>query len=100
MCSFMIDLMSYPSMIRNVMVGGHIHHGKTSLLDMLVFETHQLTWDADKQASHLDRITPSRVARRADLRTDPIHRYACPVPFPRDLRQIRPHVTRPAQLKG
>ncbi|GFZ45303.1 114 kDa U5 small nuclear ribonucleoprotein component homolog [Saitozyma sp. JCM 24511] len=49
--SFMIDLMSYPSMIRNVMVGGHIHHGKTSLLDMLVFETHQLTWDADKQAS-------------------------------------------------
>jgi U5 small nuclear ribonucleoprotein component len=44
------------------MVGGHIHHGKTSLLDMLVFETHQLTWDADKQASHLDRIPPSRRA--------------------------------------
>lgn len=47
----MIDLMDYPSMIRNVMVAGHIHHGKTSLLDMLVFETHKMIWDADQQAS-------------------------------------------------
>lgn len=47
----MIDLMDHPSMIRNVMVAGHIHHGKTSLLDMLVFETHKMTWDADQQAS-------------------------------------------------
>jgi len=30
------------------MVGGAIHHGKTSLLDMLVLETHQVAWDADK----------------------------------------------------
>ncbi|UOH80949.1 hypothetical protein LQV05_003610 [Cryptococcus neoformans] len=29
--NFMIDLMDHPSMIRNVMVAGHIHHGKTSL---------------------------------------------------------------------
>lgn len=50
-CSFMIDLMDHPSMIRNVMVGGHIHHGKTSLVDMLVFETHQLTFDADAPVS-------------------------------------------------
>lgn len=49
----MIDLMAYPSMIRNVMVGGHIHHGKTSLLDMLVFETHQLTYDADQAVSYV-----------------------------------------------
>lgn len=47
----MTDLMDHPSMIRNVMVGGHIHHGKTSLLDMLVFETHQLTFDADQPVS-------------------------------------------------
>ena len=35
-------------MIRNVAVVGHLHHGKTALLDMLVFETHKLVWDADK----------------------------------------------------
>jgi len=35
-------------MIRNVAVVGHLHHGKTALMDMLVFETHKLIWDADK----------------------------------------------------
>ena len=47
----MIDLMAFPSMIRNVMVAGHIHHGKTALMDMLVFETHQLTWNVDQPVS-------------------------------------------------
>ena len=53
----MIDMMDHPSMMRNVMVGGHIHHGKTSLLDMLVLETHQLAWDADRA------VSPIRIAR-------------------------------------
>jgi U5 small nuclear ribonucleoprotein component len=43
-------MMSFPGMIRNVAVVGHLHHGKTALVDMLVFETHKLDWDADKQA--------------------------------------------------
>ncbi len=42
-------MMSFPKMIRNVAVVGHLHHGKTALLDMLVFETHKLDWDSDKQ---------------------------------------------------
>jgi len=41
--------MSFPKMIRNVAVVGHLHHGKTALLDMLVFETHKIEWDSDKQ---------------------------------------------------
>ena len=53
----MIDMMAYPAMIRNVMVAGHIHHGKSSLMDMLVFETHQLTWDVDQ---------PVRSARKSN----------------------------------
>jgi len=48
--SFLINMMSFPEMIRNVAVVGHLHHGKTALLDMLVFETHKLDWDSDKQA--------------------------------------------------
>lgn len=39
---------AFPEMVRNVAVVGHLHHGKTALMDMLVFETHKLTWDADK----------------------------------------------------
>ena len=45
---FLLNMMSFPDMIRNVAVVGHIHHGKTALMDMLVFETHKLVWDADK----------------------------------------------------
>jgi len=40
-------------MVRNVAVVGHLHHGKTALMDMLVLETHKLTWDSDKPVSIL-----------------------------------------------
>ena len=49
--NFMVDLMSYPEMVRNVVVIGHLHHGKTSLMDMLTFQTHKMTWSADYQVS-------------------------------------------------
>ncbi|KAJ9113090.1 hypothetical protein QFC20_001977 [Naganishia adeliensis] len=60
--SFMLEMMDHPSMIRNVAVAGHLHHGKTSLMDTLVLETHQLTWDADAP-SHLINLmdTPGHV---------------------------------------
>jgi U5 small nuclear ribonucleoprotein component len=41
-------MLSFPEMVRNVAVVGHLHHGKTALMDMVVFETHKLVWDADK----------------------------------------------------
>ncbi|KIR29756.1 U5 small nuclear ribonucleoprotein component [Cryptococcus deuterogattii 99/473] len=69
--NFMIDLMDYPSMIRNVMVAGHIHHGKTSLLDMLVFETHKMTWDADQQTRYTDTHILSR-ARGISVKSGPM----------------------------
>lgn len=43
----MVDMTNFPEMIRNVAVVGHLHHGKTSLVDMLVYETHKMVWDAD-----------------------------------------------------
>ena len=43
-------MMSFPDMVRNVAVVGHLHHGKTALLDMLIFETHKIDWNADNQA--------------------------------------------------
>ena len=47
---FLINMMSFPDMVRNVAVVGHLHHGKTALLDMLIFETHKIDWNADNQA--------------------------------------------------
>jgi 116 kDa U5 small nuclear ribonucleoprotein component len=38
---------AFPEMVRNVAVVGHLHHGKTALMDMFVLETHKIVWDAD-----------------------------------------------------
>lgn len=40
--SFMADLMNFPDQIRNVAFAGHLHHGKTAFVDMLVLETHDI----------------------------------------------------------
>jgi U5 small nuclear ribonucleoprotein component len=44
-------MMRFPEMVRNVAIVGHLHHGKTALMDMFIFETHKLIWDADKPVS-------------------------------------------------
>lgn len=58
--SFLLNMTSFPEHIRNVAVVGHLHHGKTALMDMLVFETHKMVWDSDHQvcSSHLPSWCP------------------------------------------
>jgi U5 small nuclear ribonucleoprotein component len=41
--NFMTDLMNFPEQIRNIAFAGHLHHGKTAFMDMLVLETHNIT---------------------------------------------------------
>lgn len=40
---FMADLMNFPDQVRNIAFAGHLHHGKTALMDMLVMETHDIS---------------------------------------------------------
>jgi U5 small nuclear ribonucleoprotein component len=47
--NFMTDLMNYPEQIRNVAFAGHLHHGKTALMDMLVMETHDINERLEKR---------------------------------------------------
>ncbi|PQE20381.1 U5 small nuclear ribonucleo component protein [Rutstroemia sp. NJR-2017a BBW] len=47
--SFMTDLMNFPDQIRNIAFAGHLHHGKTAFMDMLVLETHDITDRLDKK---------------------------------------------------
>ncbi|KAJ2596564.1 hypothetical protein H4R99_004870 [Coemansia sp. RSA 1722] len=43
---FLVDLLGHPSFVRNVAVVGHLHHGKTALVDLLVASTHEWKeWD-------------------------------------------------------
>ncbi|KAG8527110.1 uncharacterized protein KY384_008539 [Bacidia gigantensis] len=39
---FMTDMMNFPEQIRNIAFAGHLHHGKTALMDMLVMLTHDI----------------------------------------------------------
>ncbi|KAI8947222.1 P-loop containing nucleoside triphosphate hydrolase protein [Xylaria longipes] len=46
---FMTDLMNFPDQTRNVALAGHLHHGKTALMDMLVLETHNIADRLEKR---------------------------------------------------
>jgi U5 small nuclear ribonucleoprotein component len=60
----MMDLMSFPDQVRNVALVGHLHHGKTSLMDMLVLETHDLDGKvAGSKGSQL-RYTDTHILER------------------------------------
>ena len=46
---FLTDLMNFPEQIRNVAFAGHLHHGKTALMDMLVLQTHDIDERLEKR---------------------------------------------------
>ncbi|KAI0286825.1 Calreticulin family-domain-containing protein [Russula aff. rugulosa BPL654] len=70
---FLVNMMSFPKMIRNVAVVGHLHHGKTALLDMLVFETHKLDWDSDKHGNFYQIVPISLVLQTTAGKSHLIH---------------------------
>lgn len=79
----MLSMLQFPSMTRNVAIVGHLHHGKTALMDMLVLETHRLTWDSDNQVSHnspnyfsLEEISHFSIPLTSQLRYTDVHPLA------------------------
>ncbi|KAJ7024393.1 Calreticulin family-domain-containing protein [Mycena alexandri] len=68
---FLLNMTAFPDMIRNVAVVGHLHHGKTALMDMLVFETHKLVWDADNQTRYTDTHILAR-ERAISIKSSPM----------------------------
>lgn len=69
--SFMMNLMQFPHMVRNVAVIGHLHHGKTSLVDLLVEQTHKVTIDAEKQMRYTD-VTKLETERGLSVKASPM----------------------------
>ncbi|KAL8283107.1 hypothetical protein RQP46_005885 [Phenoliferia psychrophenolica] len=68
---FMLGLAANPEMVRNVVVVGHLHHGKTSLVDMLVYETHKIDFDVDKPLRYTDTHSLSQ-SRLISLKSTPM----------------------------
>mmetsp|Transcript_12773 Transcript_12773/g.25910 ORF Transcript_12773/g.25910 Transcript_12773/m.25910 type:complete len:895 (-) Transcript_12773:1417-4101(-) len=47
-------LLTEPALTRNVAVCGHLHHGKTALIDWIVEDTHDVRWSADREVKFSD----------------------------------------------
>ncbi|KAG2486973.1 hypothetical protein HYH03_014346 [Edaphochlamys debaryana] len=64
---FLATLMANPELVRNVAVVGHIHHGKTSIVDMFVEQTHELKrFTASQEAAGKQlRFTDTRLDEQA-----------------------------------
>lgn len=45
---FLASMMGKPELIRNVGIIGHLHHGKTALMDLFIQQTHVLNWKLEK----------------------------------------------------
>lgn len=67
----MLGLASNAEMVRNIAVVGHLHHGKTSLVDMLVYETHKIDVDTDRPVSALDPDIQAKPVDVENVRSTP-----------------------------
>lgn len=66
---FLVGLMSTPALIRHVAILGHLHHGKTSLVDMFVEQTHD--WAPEiRSGTGSDADAGMGRARYTDTRID------------------------------
>lgn len=56
---YLADLMDNANLIRNVALCGHLHHGKTTFMDMLIEQTHVVAWgpeSAEKPIRYTDSL--------------------------------------------
>lgn len=51
---YLVDLLKFPELTRMISVVGHLHHGKTSFVDMIINHTHQMDWDIEKSIRYTD----------------------------------------------
>ncbi|KAI3814653.1 hypothetical protein L1987_14296 [Smallanthus sonchifolius] len=71
---FLLGLSSNPSLVRNVPLVGHLQHGKTVFMDMLVEQTHHVSTFDQNSEKHM-RYTDTRVdeqERRISIKAVPM----------------------------
>ncbi|KAJ3209977.1 hypothetical protein HDU67_005777 [Dinochytrium kinnereticum] len=68
---FMADLQAYPELVRNIAFIGHLHHGKTSLIDVLVSQTHDVNWSPGDDIRYTDVHEMER-QRGVSIKSKPI----------------------------
>lgn len=70
---FLCELLAHaPALVRNVALVGHLHHGKTSLLDTLVQQTHDKKWPLSAAALRYADVSLLEQARGLSVRCTPM----------------------------
>jgi U5 small nuclear ribonucleoprotein component len=64
---YLHQLSGNPALVRNIVLAGHLHHGKTSIMDMLVRETHNFG-NATQQSGSIKHEFERKWAGAEDLR--------------------------------
>lgn len=71
---FLLGLSSNPSLVRNVALVGHLQHGKTVFMDMLIEQTHHISTFDHNSEKHM-RYTDTRIdeqERRISIKAVPM----------------------------
>lgn len=68
---FLVGLMDHLDLVRNVALVGHLHHGKTTLMDMLIRETHHVDWPIEKEVKYTD-YRKDEQARGVSVKSTPM----------------------------
>ncbi|BFY97191.1 hypothetical protein BsWGS_00231 [Bradybaena similaris] len=69
---FLADLMDCPTLIRNITLCGHLHHGKTSFVDCLIEQTHsEIVGDYDSDMRYADTLFTEQ-ERGVSIKSTPV----------------------------
>lgn len=69
---FLADMMDNTSLIRNVALVGHLHHGKTSFVDCLIRQTHPSYQDNEEKNLRYTDILFTEQERGCSIKSIPI----------------------------
>lgn len=69
---FLADLMDTPTLIRNVALVGHLHHGKTTFVDCLVRQTHPQFQSAEERNLRYSDTLFTEQERGCSIKATPI----------------------------
>src|SRR5689334_14324426 len=64
--------MNYPESIRNVSLVGHLHHGKTSFMDMLISQTHPKVFNTQKKQTRYTDTRYDEQSRGLSIKSAPM----------------------------
>ena len=69
---FLADLMDTPTLIRNVALIGHLHHGKTTFIDCLVRQTHPELQDMEEKNLRYTDTLLTEQERGVSIKSTPV----------------------------